>query len=127
MVAEALILREAVKDSIPADSPVALNGREELDFVHSLYTHIDSSRTFGGLKPVSDNKAIMWTQQEGVDELLENCEKESDPDYLFTQFKKDADNVDILMEKDAKIAKLEKALESLSKTLSSMEGPEMEV
>lgn len=127
MVAEASILREAIKEFIPKDSPVALNGKEELDFIHSLYSHIDSGRSFGGLKPVTDGQAIMWTDQEGINELLADCKKESDPDYLFSLYKKETEHINIIEEKDAKIAKLEKAVESLSKTIASMDSPEMEI
>jgi hypothetical protein len=42
---------EAVHSMIPTDSPLALNGEPELNFLNSLFIHIDSDRGFGGLRP----------------------------------------------------------------------------
>jgi len=50
MVAEASILQEAILGLIPADSPVVSGAKHELDFIHNLFSHIDSTRAFGGLK-----------------------------------------------------------------------------
>ncbi len=119
-----MILRDVVQEFISADSPIALRGKsQELDFIHGLYSHIDSARSFGGLRPVTDGKAVMWTLKGGIHQLLQDCKKESDPEHLFNLFKREEANMDIVMEKDAKIAKLEQSVESLSKLLASLDNP----
>ena len=116
-----------MQEMIPTDSPVALNGKHELNFIHSLFTHIDSGRAFGGLKPVSDGNAILWTRDQGVQYLMEDCERESDPDHIYTLYKREEEQNDILAEKDALIAKLKKKADTLSRQLGSLDSPEMEI
>ena len=127
MVAEALVLREATKDLISKNSPVAMNGKHELDFISDLFTHIDSGRSFGGLKMVSDGNAIMWTVDEGINELREDCMEQSDPDNLYTNYQKEKDEKYILEEKDVKIAQLEKKINTLSRQVGDLDNPEIQV
>jgi hypothetical protein len=125
MVGEAQILREAVKDYIPSDSPVAMNGKHELHFLHSLFSHIDSSRTFGGLKPVSDGQATMWTNEEGVKYLHDDSQRESDPARIYSLYQQEQEQKNILEEKDATIAKLEEQLKALTMKTVDPNSPEM--
>ncbi len=129
MVAEASILQEAILELIPSDSPVSSGTKHELDFIHSLFSHIDSTRAFGGLRKVSDGESMMWTAQEGVDVLVEDSNRESDPEMIYYMYKKEEELKSIMEEKDAKIAKLEKTIDSLSKQVQGFhsDSPEMEI
>ncbi len=113
MVAEALILREATQHMIQQDSPVALNGKRELDFIHTLFSYIDSGRDFGGLKCVTDGRALMWTSEEGAEMLREDNMKQTHPDNLYRQYKREEEAHDEMEEKDAEIAELKKQIHDL--------------
>lgn len=114
MVSEALMLREATQKLIQDDSPLALNGKKELDFIHTLFANIDSGHTFGGLGCVSDGRARMWTREEGIESLKQDCLKESDPEHLYVLYKEEIGQKEIMEEKDSEIAKLRKTVKSLS-------------
>ena len=117
MVAEAIILREVTQEMIQDDSPVALNGKRELDFLHTLLTHIDSKHEFGGLKCVSDGNNILWTLDEGVTLLLDDCARESNPDHLYSLCQKEQQQNIQMKVKDDEIAKLQKKVKDLSSKL----------
>lgn len=125
MVAEALILREATQDMIQEDSPVALNGKHELDFIHTLFSYIDSGREFGGLKCVTDGRALMWTSEEGAEMLREDCMNQTNPDNLYRQYKREEEAHDELEEKDVEIAELKKKLNALQMQFGAT-NPEMQ-
>lgn len=120
MVAEAIILREVTQDMIQDDSPIALNGKHELDFLYTLITHIDSKHEFGGLKCVSDGKTVMWTADEGVKLLLDDCSRESDPDHLYSLCQNEQHQNLQMKLKDEEICQLQNKVKELSTRLEGM-------
>ena len=72
---------------------------------------------------------MMWTAQEGVDVLVADSNRESDPEMIYYMYKKEEEQKSIMEEKDAKIAKLEKTIDMLSKQVQGFhsDSPEMEI
>lgn len=64
MVAEIQILHQVSHLLITPESPIALNGEAEMQFLSSIFLHIDSGRTFGGLCQVTDESGVMWVSDE---------------------------------------------------------------
>jgi len=110
MVSEALILREATQKMIRIESPIALYGKRELDFIHTLFTYIDGGADFGGLQCVSDGRSRMWTVDRGVEVLKQDCSKQTDPNYLYSLYKKEEEESDLIKAKTAEIAELKKKM-----------------
>jgi len=54
----------------------------ELQFLHDFLEHIDMNRSFCSLMPVTDGVSILWTSEDGSRMLKEECDQESDPEYL---------------------------------------------
>lgn len=115
MVMEAKILHEAAHSMIPDESPLALNGEPELNFLNSLFVHIDSDRGFGGLRPVTDSFSTMWVNSESMNILLLESEQESQPDRIIQCYVNDSAEVSVIREKEERIEELEKALSKLTK------------
>jgi serine/threonine protein kinase/ankyrin repeat protein len=115
MVMEAKILHEAAHSMIPDDSPLALNGEPELNFLNSLFVHIDSDRGFGGLRPITDSFSTMWVSSENMNILLRESEQESQPDRIIQSYINDMAEVNVIREKEERIVELEKALSKLTK------------
>jgi hypothetical protein len=111
MVTELSLLHEALHSTlIPSDSPIALNGEQELQFFSSLYVHIDSSRTFAGLRPITDETGTMWVTEKSKMLLLQESAFESKPESVYDAFAREEIRNEELVEKDRKITQLEKAL-----------------
>jgi hypothetical protein len=111
MVMEASLLHKAVHSNlICPGSAIALNDEEELQFFSSLYIHIDSSRTFAGLRPITDETGTMWVTEESKNLLIKESTFESNPERVYEAFATEEIRYEELMEKDRKIAQLEKAL-----------------
>lgn len=115
MVMEAKLLHEAAHSMIPTDSPLALNGEPELNFLNSLFVHIDSDRGFGGLRPITDSFSTMWVNSESMNILLRESEQESQPDRIIQSYVNDMAEVNVIREKEERIEELEKALAKLTK------------
>jgi len=111
MVQELALLHEALHSTlIPSDSPMALNGEGELHFFSSLFVHIDSSRTFAGLRPITDETGTMWVTEKSKLMLLQESALESKPESVYDAFAREELRNEEVTEKDKKIAHLEKAL-----------------
>jgi hypothetical protein len=123
MVTELALLHEALHSTlIPSDSPMALNGEEELQFFSSLYVHIDSSRTFAGLRPITDETGTMWVTEKSKSLLLQESAIESKPESVYDAFAREEIRNEELMEKDRKIAQLEKALRKAQLEVENVRG-----
>uniref|UniRef100_A0A7S3Q1R9 Protein kinase domain-containing protein n=1 Tax=Chaetoceros debilis TaxID=122233 RepID=A0A7S3Q1R9_9STRA len=126
MVTEATILHKVCHDLIPHDSPLALNGEAEMQFLSSLFIHIDFGRTYAGLRPITDNTATMWVTEASRKELEEESKQESLPERVYENFSKlknkDVELVQVRKaekvesnEKDQRIGQLEKALKKVTR------------
>jgi len=109
LLKECNILREIMSESIEGEETATENGEEDLLFFENMLLHIDSEKSFGGLRPVSDTMNMIWTSDTGVRVLKEESKKELDPEKLenmliATEAPKKA------YDEDAKIAELERKL-----------------
>ncbi len=132
MVTECRILHQACHLTIPHDSPVALNGEPELQFFSSLFIHIDSMRSYSGLRPVTDSKATMWVAEKSRKQLIEESQRESNPDRVHELFMKEKEKETELVdtsvndEKERRIEQLEKALRKVTKEAEMLRASNFE-
>lgn len=124
MVAEAKILHEVAQNMIGFNSPVALNKEAEMQFLSSLYLHIDSACNYAGLRPITDGAGSMWVTEQSKIQLLEESAKESRPERVYEIYAREEAEVEKMEEKERKIAQLEKALR---KTQREMEKIRVEI
>ena len=110
MVAEAKIVHQICHSLISPQSPLALNGESEMQFYNSLFTHIDSSRSFAGLTRVTDETGSMWVSEQSRFHLLNESAEESTPERVYEIYAREEAEFQRLQEKDKKISQLEKAL-----------------
>lgn len=120
MVAELKILHEVVHGMINSQSPVALNGEAEMQFLSSLYLHIDSARAYGGLRPITDDSGTMWVTEESKKQLIQESAEESKPERVYEIYTREEAEFDKIEGNQRKIAQLEKALRKSQKELERM-------
>jgi len=106
------------------NSPVALNKEAEMQFLSSLYLHIDSACNYAGLRPITDGAGSMWVTEQSKIQLLEESAKESRPERVYEIYAREEAEVEKMEEKERKIAQLEKALR---KTQREMEKIRVEI
>lgn len=120
MVAELKILHEVAHSMISSQSPVALNGEAEMQFLGSLYLHIDSARAYGGLRPITDDSGTMWVTEESKEQLIKESAQESKPERVYEIYAREEAEFDKMEGKQRKIAQLEKALRKSQRELERM-------
>ena len=120
MVAELKILHEVAHSMINSQSPVALNGEAEMQFLSSLYLHIDSARAYGGLRPITDDSGTMWVTEESKEQLIQESAQESKPERVYEIYAREEAEFDKIEGNQRKIAQLEKALRKSQKELERM-------
>lgn len=110
MVAEAKMLHQVCHQMIRKDSPIALNGESEPQFLSSLYSHIDKGKTYAGLRPITDDTGTMWVSVESRRTLLLETAEESRPERIYELYAREEAEMDKMEQKDIRIAQLEKEL-----------------
>lgn len=120
MVTEVKILHRVSHSLIASQSPVALNGETEMQFLSSLYLHIDSNRSYGGLRPATDESGTMWVTEESKLQLLEETSEESKPERVYEIYAREEAEMNKMQENESKIAQLEKALRKTTKEVERL-------
>ena len=120
MVAEAKILHQVCHQMIPKDSPIALNGESEPQFLSSLYSHIDKGKTYAGLRPITDDTGTMWVSVESRRTLLLETSEESRPERIYELYAREEAEMDKMEQKDIRIAQLEKELRRSQKKIEEL-------
>jgi serine/threonine protein kinase len=120
MVAEAKILHEATHNMIDSTSPIALNKEAEMQFLTSLYLHIDSACNYAGLHPITDGAGTMWVTESSRIRLLEESAQESKPERVYESYAREEAEFEKMEEKERKIAQLEKALRKTQKEMEKI-------